>query len=421
MNVSPSPSPMNRTEADRLIRDLGAAYDRISAAMYALDTHPDLAVLRGTQPGGDTARVAAGRPARIDVLWSQFTAFSDLLHRAREVRARRSRPGDAELRELAGLLRAPVVRLGADGMVLDDAVADPSAHSSGLVDLARRIETEAAGLAGALSEVVAARSRLAEGFGQLTATVARLRTEVGALGDAPTVAGDLDRLGRQIDEAYGDALGDPLAATRNGPVASRIRDRLRELTVEVTGLAGRLAELTELRDGYPGRVARLRAELDELVAATTETNRVYAVALAKIANPGLPDLPAANPALRIHLHQLDQLHRERRWHRLGTELDAVERAVATARRRMVELHEAADGLLRRRDELRGRLDAYRAKAGRLGLIEHVDLSARYRLARDLLYTSPCDLAAATRAVVAYQRQLNDLAERPTPGAKGAVP
>lgn len=419
MNVSPS--SMSRIEADRVIRDLGAAYDRISAAMYALDTHSDLAVLRGTESGGDTARIAAGLLARIDVLWSQFTALSDLLHRAREVRARRSRPGDGELRELAVLLRAPVVRLGADGMVLDDAAADPPVHSSGLVDLARRIETEADGLAGALSEVVAARTRLAEEFGQLTATVARFRTDVGVLGADSTVAGDLDRLGRQIDEAYGEALGDPLAATRNGPTASRIRDRLRELTVEVTGLADRLGELIELRDGYPDRVARLGAELDELAAATTETHRVYAVALAKIANPDLPDLPAANPALRTQLHQLDQLHRERRWHRLGTELAAVERAVATAGRRMAELYEAADGLLRRRIELRGRLDAYRAKAGRLGLIEHVDLSAGYRLARDLLYTSPCDLGAATRAVVAYQRQLNDLAERPTPGAKGVAP
>ncbi|MBE1490614.1 hypothetical protein [Plantactinospora soyae] len=408
---------MSRTEADRLIADLGAAYDRISAAMYALDTHPDLAVLRGTAHNGDTARVAAGLLARLAVLWSQFTAFSELLHRVREVRARRSRPGDGELRELTALLRGPAVRLGGDGMVLDDSVADPSARSSGLVELARRIETESTGLAGSLSEVAAARTRLAEEFGQLIATVAGLRREVGAPGDDPTIEGDLTRLGRQIEEAYGSALGDPLAATRNGPVAAR----LRELTVQVTGLADRLAALTDLRDGYSGRVARLGAELDELAAATTETNRTYAAALTKIADPGLPDLPDPNPALRTHLHQLDQLHRERRWPRLGTELVAVEQAVATARCRMAELHEAADGLLRRRAELRGRLDAYRAKAGRLGLIEHVDLSARYRLARDLLYTSPCDLAAATRAVVAYQRQLNDLAERPTPGAKGAVP
>ncbi|MBF9134198.1 hypothetical protein I0C86_35465 [Plantactinospora sp. S1510] len=419
MNVSRW--PMSRTEADRLIGDLGVAYDRISAAMYALDSHPHLAVLRAPELSGVTARVAAGLLARVDVLWSQFTAFSDLLHRAREVRSRRSRPGDTELRELAGLLRAPVVRLGPDGMVLDDASADPPAHSSGLVDLARRIETEATGLAGALSEVVAARTRLVEGFGQLTATVARLRADVEGLGEDSAVAGDLDRLGRQIDEAYGNALGDPLGATRDGPSGSGVRDRLRELTVEVTGVAERIADLIELRDGYPGRVARLAAELDDLVAATTETDRIYAVAEAKIANPGLPDLPAANPALRTQLHLLDQLHRERRWQRLGAELDVVERAVVTARRRSAELYEAADGLLRRRVELRGRLDAYRAKAGRLGLIEHVELSARYRLARDLLYTSPCDLGAATRAVVAYQRQLNDLAERPTPGAKGAVP
>jgi hypothetical protein len=83
-------------------------------------------------------------------------------------------------------------------------------------------------------------------------------------------------------------------------------------------------------------------------------------------------------------------------------------------RRAAHLHEAADGLLRRRAELRGRLDAYRARAGRMGLIEHDELAARHRTARDLLYTSPCDLPAATRAVVAYQRYLNDLTERGRP-------
>jgi hypothetical protein len=85
--------------------------------------------------------------------------------------------------------------------------------------------------------------------------------------------------------------------------------------------------------------------------------------------------------------------------------------VTAARERAAHLHEAADGLMRRRAELRGRLDAYRARAGRMALAEHEQLSALHRTAQELLYTSPCDLPAATRAVVAYQRYLNELTER----------
>jgi hypothetical protein len=55
--------------------------------------------------------------------------------------------------------------------------------------------------------------------------------------------------------------------------------------------------------------------------------------------------------------------------------------------------------------LRGRLEAYRAKAARLGYAEHEELTAVHGRARELLYTAPCDLRAATRAVFAYQQAL----------------
>ncbi len=64
---------------------------------------------------------------------------------------------------------------------------------------------------------------------------------------------------------------------------------------------------------------------------------------------------------------------------------------------------AAAGLVDQRNELRGLLDAYRAKAGGLGAAENTELSQRYQQARDLLWSAPCDLAAATAAVNGYQQ------------------
>ena len=57
----------------------------------------------------------------------------------------------------------------------------------------------------------------------------------------------------------------------------------------------------------------------------------------------------------------------------------------------------------RRAELRGLLDAYRAKAARLGGAENTDLADGYQLAHDLLWSAPCDLAAAAGAVRRYQQ------------------
>jgi len=58
-----------------------------------------------------------------------------------------------------------------------------------------------------------------------------------------------------------------------------------------------------------------------------------------------------------------------------------------------------------RNELRGRLNAYRAKAAARGLAEHPELTTRYARARDLLFTAPCDLRASTRSVHGYQQTL----------------
>ena len=59
--------------------------------------------------------------------------------------------------------------------------------------------------------------------------------------------------------------------------------------------------------------------------------------------------------------------------------------------------------LAKRDELRGLLGAYKAKAARLGAAEDAALAERYDQARDLLWTAPCDLTAAEAAVAGYQQ------------------
>ena len=61
-----------------------------------------------------------------------------------------------------------------------------------------------------------------------------------------------------------------------------------------------------------------------------------------------------------------------------------------------------------RAELRGRLDAYKAKVARHGLAEDPFLVERYDAARRMLWSAPCDLRVAEEAVLRYQRAAVDL-------------
>jgi hypothetical protein len=59
----------------------------------------------------------------------------------------------------------------------------------------------------------------------------------------------------------------------------------------------------------------------------------------------------------------------------------------------------------RRNELRGLLGGYQAKADARGRSEDPGLASMYERARSCLYSAPCDLAAATALVEEYQRAL----------------
>lgn len=72
--------------------------------------------------------------------------------------------------------------------------------------------------------------------------------------------------------------------------------------------------------------------------------------------------------------------------------------------------ELATGLVERRAELRGRFEAYRARALRLGRIEEPGLLRLEEEIRRLLWTRPAELAGATRAIGAYQRLLRQASD-----------
>ena len=383
-----------------MLTGLGAAHDRIAAAMYALDVHPGLEVLRGVGLTGETAsRWRVLRP-ETDVLWAQFALLGDLLEQARAIRAR-PRLDDAAQAELSRLLREPVVSLGPDDLPAEN---DAAARWVSIGELTQRLEQRCTGVLTHLSEVDAARKAVASALVRTFEAVDAAALLAAQLGETRVA----DELRAAQAEAERLDLADPIAAAPDGRLSEGCRARLDRLRDRATDARRALDEVVRVRDGYPDRRASLVASLSDVATAEQDVARANRRAAEKIADPALEPAPATADTLRSRLTALDQLAQRGEWSKLVAQLSTVEESVRRARDRARELAGLADGLVARRDELRGRLEAYRAKAAARGFAEHQRLATHYTDAHALLYTAPCDLRAATRAVHAYQQALVDV-------------
>jgi hypothetical protein len=421
---------ITRDEADRLLATIGAVYDRLATAMYAVDSHPTLTYLRASMYTGRTNQMREAVLFDVGVMWAQFTTIGDILEQARALRAQ-VRPSDARWIDLDRLLAGPVVAVDNAGLPVTVSLAagqrggntssaafigsDPSSPVGspgpgrivGAVrvgDLAMGLQTRCAAATRRLEETGRAANAAAAAVAGLTASMTALSDLARGLGDGGAVA-PLEQRTALLRE---QVLGDPLTYAPNGVGAAAIQREATELAADIATATARLRTESGLRDSYPSRIAALLADVDVLAEEEAETAAAFARATEKIASPGLPPPPDSAAVLRNRIGELDGLHAQQQWRRLADDAGTVRAATNRAIERARELRAAADGLVARRDELRGRLDGYRAKAATYHLDEHDDLGPLHVQARTLLYTAPCDLSAATKAVVAYQTTLAGL-------------
>jgi hypothetical protein len=263
----------------------------------------------------------------------------------------------------------------------------------------RRAFTEVAGMTSAVEAV------WADAGGRLDAAaeeLSRLRPLLPGLGDE--VAAAFGAAESSLDSLRTAMNADPLALWHDGRADTSAADRLRE---QVRALAARVAELDRLRAQAQRRIGALKAATAAAQAARQDVTAAWQRAAQRIS--GLPPLPpdiAESP-----LASLTALAAAGRWTRLEAELGNGERALAAAVNQTHDSERAVATALGRRDELRGLLDAYKAKAARLGVAENADLAVRYDQAHDLLWTAPCDPAVAEAAVPRYQQAIPERGRR----------
>ncbi|MBV8997253.1 MAG: hypothetical protein JO287_26965 [Pseudonocardiales bacterium] len=384
------------------------AEGRIAAALVELESHPGHHVLATSVLTGQTAQRWAEAREMLAALWQDFGTYQAVVSAARTVRARRARPGQRELAELHRLLAEPSIE------VARTAVSLPARRLTGAIEQVEMLTLEqlSARMDAAFAEVselvvtcdatqravLAALTSLAE---QIRASQA-LADDLGATRADPvavavtTLATEIEKLGRVC-------ATDPLSLV--GQQAMNVLTTLEDQAVTVSA---QLAELAAVRDGWNDQLTELSAAVAEIDELGVREEQARQRARESIADTGLVAPPNRLPVLRSQLAALTGVMG---WPARALAVTQLQAAAQNAVSELGAAYQRAITLEHRRAELRGRFEAYRAKATRLGCAKHSDALVLDASIRQLLWTKPCDLAAATRALVAYQRLVSN-AERP---------
>jgi len=397
-------APLGRDEIDRALASLRDERDRISTALYDLENHPGYRLLEGSRLTGLTRRRWQEATDRLTTLWRLFDAYQRVLEEAEALRERHPRPAAAVLRELTGLLSGPSVKLLPQEVSLRRrSLLDPTGERCTLAESVRRMSEAYREVTELVATVDAAWEALLGPLGELEEQwrqATRLARSLGRGRDA-----ELDRIGRELAAVGQTVRTDPLALARDGKADTA---RLEALRSDLAAARRALAEAVRLREDYDRRIGELTSSLEKLEEVVRRARRDYRTVQVKIASPGVSEPADPAPRLRERLASLDGLRRAGRWAELAGEVAELEEAVAGALRQAERSRHLIVGLLERRDELRGRLEAYQVKAARLGLAEHGELVRLQERARSLLWTAPCDLQRSTVVLAEYQRVLRSL-------------
>ncbi|HLK79057.1 MAG TPA: hypothetical protein VKU77_36100 [Streptosporangiaceae bacterium] len=400
---------LTKDRAPAVVQAAIAERDAIQANLLELDGSFGKRLLEGATLSGETKRRWEASAASLANLWEIYSAYSAVIDRAADVVS--GHLGARELAAITNLLTGPSIQLAAGPAPLAGRdLADSGREELTVVAAVTRMRRAF----GPITEVVSAAEQVVnEMTGRLDSLAAELNrvTPLAAALADEALTGNLAAAESKLSRLRATLSSDPLSLWQNGPapVDTSGADRLQE---RVTAAVTRVDELVRLRDDARQRITEVTTAAAAVRAAYEDATAAWQRAAAKISAEALPPRPPGVAELTARLADLDTLLAAGRWTRLAAELDEVEHELAAASGNLRATERTVVDVLNRRDELRGLLGAYQAKAARLGAAEDPGLTERYNHARGLLWTAPCDLAAAADAVTGYQQAVLALGGSP---------
>ncbi|AKG42999.1 hypothetical protein SXIM_16150 [Streptomyces xiamenensis] len=393
---------LSREEVDRALTRLAAEHEAIETSLLSLQDHAGRRLLEGAQLTGLTLERWRHAEAIVSDLWSWFETCTETLARARELRGRRRFPGREELTRLSHLL---------EGRNLVITGGELLAEHTSWQQLVTRMNRGYGEVLGVVAAADAVWSALPARIDLLSAELRRVSELAHSAGVRPGThpsGDDLERVTAELTALRAEVITDPLAfwlpEGGSGAVAGGRPDTTRydraartldDIRREVDAVFG-------VRKDAEARLVGLRDVLSRADRTLAEARAARVEVLSKIAASEVPAVSGPPVVLQQQLATAGEYRRRAQWHRLSPLLDALEVRAEEELERARSSLSAVTAPLAIRAELRGRLDAYRAKAVRLGKNDDPLLSERYDAARRLLWTAPCDLRAAESAVQRYQ-------------------
>ena len=404
---------LTKERAPSVVQSAVAERDAIQANLLELDGSFGKRLLEGAALTGETKRRWDATAVSLATLWQTYSAYSAVVDQAAEAVA--GHLGPRELTRISTLLSGPSIELSSGPAPLAGRdLADSGREDLTLVAAVTRMRRSFGDVTAVVSAAEQVWNEMTSRLDTVAAELARVTPHAASLGDE-ALTGNLAAAESELARLRGALASDPLSLWQGGPgpktgqVDTSGADRLTE---RVGAAATRVNELVRLRDDAQQRIAEVKTAAATARAACEDAAAAWQRAADKIAAAALPAEPPGFADLSARLADLDALLAAGRWTRLASELDLIERELAEATTKFRDAERTLVGVISRRDELRGLLGAYQAKAARLGAVEDPVLTERYDRARGLLWTAPCDLAAAADAVTGYQQAVLALRGQP---------
>jgi len=404
---------LTKERAPAVVQAAVAERDAIQANLLELDGSFGKRLLEGAALTGETKRRWDATAVSLATLWQTYSAYSAVVDQAAEAVA--GHLGPRELTRISTLLGGPSIELSSGPAPLAGRdLADSGREDLTLVAAVTRMRRSFGDVTAVVSAAEQVWNEMTSRLDTVAAELARVTPHAASLGDE-ALTGNLAAAESELARLRGALASDPLSLWQGGPgpktgqVDTSGADRLTE---RVGAAATRVNELVRLRDDAQQRIAEVKTAAATARAACEDAAAAWQRAADKIAAAALPAEPPGFADLSARLADLDALLAAGRWTRLASELDLIERELAEATTKFRDAERTLVGVISRRDELRGLLGAYQAKAARLGAVEDPVLTERYDRARGLLWTAPCDLAAAADAVTGYQQAVLALRGQP---------
>ncbi|MFD5870735.1 hypothetical protein [Streptomyces sp. NPDC060322] len=415
------PGPvMGRDEADRTLARLGAEHEAIETSLLALEEHAGRRLLEGATLTGVTEERWGSTKRSITLLWRYFDAYAGALASAREIRARRRYPGRSDLVALTDLLRGDGVTVANQGATGPGVSLTRPARLSERFTLEELVARMNDLYAQALDMILASDSvwsALPARIDLLAAELRRTASLAHSVGVRPgehPAGDDLEAIAEELATLRKQVISDPLAFWVPGPGSAAPgggrpdTTRYDRAALALEEVRREIEAVLAVRQDAEQRLIQVRDLLSRANRTLAEARLARGEVLAKIAASEVPAVSGPPTVLQERLATASAYRRHAQWNRLSPLLESLEREAEDELLRARESLTSVTGPLAVRAELRGRLDAYKAKVARHGLAEDPLLIERYDAARRMLWSAPCDLRVAEQAVLRYQLAATDL-------------